>query len=125
MVYPAWPSTASYGGRKWMSVHVDTARFNATRSRHPALPDVPNVKMHIPIDLGDTCRCISFENVYNLGVDKLTLEFSHEYNAVQAQMEGILFTHAYILYIYLSISLSIYIYIYTHVFIHTYILYNV
>ena len=88
MVYPAWPSNASYGGRKWMSVHVDTDLFNATKSRHPALPDVPNVKMHSPIDLGSKCRCISFENVYNPGVEKLTLEFTHEYTAVQAKMEG-------------------------------------
>merc|ERR1719253_2209978 len=89
-VYPEWPNSASYdaAGKEWQYVHVKTKLLNATKKTHPAMADELNVVMQKPTVVGDMCRCYSFENVFNPGVEKLSLTLTHGYEALLANKEG-------------------------------------
>jgi hypothetical protein len=87
-VFPEWPSAASYGETEWQVVHVDTELFLATKAAHPTLADVPNIHMQKPTAVGNKCRCYSFENVFNPGVERLSMTITHSYVAPLAKLRG-------------------------------------
>mmetsp|Transcript_6990 Transcript_6990/g.14899 ORF Transcript_6990/g.14899 Transcript_6990/m.14899 type:complete len:667 (-) Transcript_6990:48-2048(-) len=80
-VYPNWPTTASFGTQKWKAVHVNTELFENTKRLHPSLPNELNVRMKRPNPKATSCECLSLENVFLPGAEKLGIEITHRYTS--------------------------------------------